>query len=140
MTDVWLYHTDDGGEIEAVNGTVTMKNTPETAVYLCLFGGNAQDPGGADTTLQWWGNTIEADPLKRYRSKTQYLLRSLPAIPANLPRIRTAVEQDLDPLVVTEVLTDLEVAVSIPRLNTVRIAISSTMGEIVIVSPWEVTA
>lgn len=140
MTDVLIYQTDDGGEIEAVNCTVTLTNTPETAVYLRLFGGNEDDPGYADKRLQWWGNYIERDPQKHYRSRTQHLLRSLPAIPYNLTRVKSAVEWDLKPLVDTEVIVDPVITVSIPRLNTISIVIDSIAGPIVIVHPWEITS
>ena len=43
--DVLLYHTPDGGEIEMVNGLVTMSGGLETMAYLCLFGGNEEDDG-----------------------------------------------------------------------------------------------
>jgi hypothetical protein len=138
LTDVLLFQTPDGGEITVENGTTTMTDGPATAVYLAAFGGNEYDPGESDTTLEWWGNKIETDTLKHYRSRTQYLLRNIPAIPANLPRIQAAFEQDIAPLVETEVLVDPVVSVSIPRLNTVRIVLDTPTGPLVIVSPWEV--
>jgi hypothetical protein len=137
LTDVYLYQTDDGGTINVTNGTTQMTDGPESAVYLALFGGNDSDPGEADTTLEWWGNKIETDTEKHYRSRTQYLLRSLPAIPANLPRVKSAVTQDLADLVSTEVLVDPAISVTIPRLNTVRIVVDSPVGPLVIISPWE---
>jgi hypothetical protein len=133
-----LFQTDDGGEVTVTNGTMVMTDGPATAVYLALYGGNADDPAEADTTLEWWGNKIEVDTQKHYRSRTQHLLRALPAIPANIPRVRSAVEQDIADLVATEVLVDPEITVTIPRLNTVRIVIDTTTGPLVIVSPWEV--
>jgi hypothetical protein len=138
LTDVLLYQTDNGGTILVENGTTTMTDGPATAVYLSAWGGNEYDPGESDTTLEWWGNKIETDTLKHYRSRTQYLLRNIPAIPANLPRIKAAFEQDIAALVETEVLVDPVVTVSIPRLNTVRIVLDTPTGPIVIVSPWEV--
>jgi hypothetical protein len=138
LTDVLHFQTPDGGEITVENGTTTMTDGPATAVYHSAFGGNEDDPGEGDTTREWWGNKIETDTLKHYRSRTQYLLRNIPAIPANLPRIQAAFEQDIAALVETEVLVDPVVTVSIPRLNTVRIVLDTPTGPIVIVSPWEV--
>lgn len=137
MTDVYIYQTDDGGTVNVNNGTAQMTDSPASAVYLALFGGNEDDPAESDTSRQFWGNTIEVDTQKHYRSKTQHLLQRLPAIPANIPRIKAAVEQDIADLVDTEVLVDPEVTVTIPRLNTVRIVLDSATGPLVIVSPWE---
>ena len=54
--DVLLTHTDDDGDIEVLNGLVTMAGGLETAVYLSLFGANEHDPGGLDSPQQYWGN------------------------------------------------------------------------------------
>jgi hypothetical protein len=133
-----MFQTVDGGEVTVTNGTMVLTDGPATAVFLALYGGNEDDPAEADVSLEWWGNKIETDVQKHYRSRTQYLLRALPAIPANLPRVKSAVEQDIADLVATEVLVDPEVTVIIPKLNTVHITIDTATGPLVIVSPWEV--
>src|SRR5688572_30669781 len=97
MSDIRLFHDDDGGDIEYVNGQAVMSDGLETAVYLSLWGGNEQDSGGDETErLQWWGNQGELIESRKYRSETQNLLRSIPAIPVNLLRIQDAVEHDLE--------------------------------------------
>lgn len=97
MTDIALFHTADGGEVEIVNGEIALDHTPRTAVYLSMFGGNDQD-GGTQATehLQWWGNLIEPETTRRYRCETQHILRALPAVSANLPRVSDAVKRDLE--------------------------------------------
>ena len=122
MTDVLLYQTDDGGDLTAVNGQIEMSGGLATSVYLCLFGGNEQDSGGDDTRLQWWGNIGEI-PDQQYRSETQYLLRSIPAIPANLTRVQRAAERDLQSLVSVGAATAVSVSVSMPGLNRIAIIV-----------------
>jgi len=138
MTDVYFHNTEDGGDISMTNDIIDMNAGLETSVYLSLFGGNEDDPGGADESKAWWGNALETDPSKKYRSETQYLLRSIPAVSANLVRIAGAVNRDLAPLVEAGVLVEPEVSVGIPRLNWVGIRIATEVGELVFMEPWEV--
>ena len=124
--DVLLYQTPDNGEINVVDGEVEQSGGLETAAYLSLFGGNEDDPGGSDTTLTWWGNTVERDPVSRYRSETQYLISAIPALPQNLRRIEQAAKRDLQWFLDQNVASGLTVDATIPRLNTVRIVIRIT--------------
>ena len=107
MSDVRLFHTADGGEIDLVpDGTYTeviLDTGLETAVYLSLFGGNEQDPGtvhdDADPEhghqAQWWGNLGE--PLVRMmRSEFGHLVNSLPVLSSNLVRLEQAAVRDLE--------------------------------------------
>lgn len=140
MTDIRLTHTRDGGEVEIVNGRVTMDDGPATAVYLSLFGGNERDGGGEATrALQWWGNLLKEDSARGARSETQHLLRSIPAITANLRRIEDAVVRDLAWLT-DELGAAVKAEVTIPGLNRIRIRVSievdGTTTELAIEEPW----
>ena len=95
----------------------------ETAVYLSLFGGNEDDPAEADTALQWWGNLLETEPERAYRSETQYLVRSLPAIPLNLRRIEQAAARDLQWILDTGVAQSVTIEATIPAVNRVRLGV-----------------
>jgi phage gp46-like protein len=130
VTDVLLRQTNDGGEIVVENGLVLLCDGYETAAYVSLFGGNEDDPGGADTRLQFWGNLIEPDQNAMDRSETQHLLRSIPAVPANLRRIEQAAERDLAWMVQSGVATSVRAEASIPKLHQValRITIQTTTG------------
>lgn len=121
MTDVLLRQADDGGEITLQGGLMLLSDGLETAVYLSLFGGNEDDPGDVDSPLQWWGNLLEAEPERSYRSETQYLLKSLPAIPANLRRIEQAAARDLQWMLDTDNAQSITVEATIPALNRVQI-------------------
>lgn len=132
MTDVRLYQTDDGGEIDYVNGQAVMSDGLGTAGYLSLFGGNEEDSGlEADDLKQWWGNFSEVEPEKRYRSETQYLLNTLPLTPNALPRIEDAAKRDLAWLVDTGILSDIVVSARIPALNRIAIEVYNQLGETV---------
>lgn len=129
MTDVLLRQTNDGGDITAEAGLLAMSDGLETAAYLSLFGGNEQDPGDADSAESWWGNVGELEPARQYRSETQYLLRSLPAVPANLRRIEEAAERDLEWMLDSGIAKSIAVSASIPELNRVRVDVIITAAK-----------
>lgn len=131
MTDVHHFIDDDGdgGNIEVVAGQVTLSDGLVPFVTLSLFGGNERDPGGGDERFEWWGNKLEEDESKKYRSRTQHLLRSLPLVPSNLRRIEDAVLSDLASLVEVDVATKIAVVATIPALNTVRIEASVQVND-----------
>lgn len=123
MTDVLLYQTNDNGEIEIESGLVTLTPGLDTAAYLSLFGGNWKDDGSQNNRETWWGNLDEAEPAKRYRSETQYLLGTLPATSGNLRRIEDAATRDLKWLLDEAVASSLTVSASLIGLNRVKIDI-----------------
>ena len=43
--DVLLFQTIDDGNVEVINGIITMSGGLDTAAYLSLFGGNEEDDG-----------------------------------------------------------------------------------------------
>lgn len=129
MTDVRLLQTNDGGEIEIKNGLVTMSDGLYEAVYLSCFGGNERDSGLDGDRYQWWGNIGEPVSARRYRAETQHLLRSMPAIPANLKRVQEAAERDLTWMVETRLATLVSALASMPALSRVRLRINVIIGD-----------
>lgn len=120
--DVVLYNTADGGEIVCEGGIVALDPGIESAVYNSLFGGNEDDTGDDDgEPNQWWGNVIETDENKLLRSRTQHLLRSMPATSGNLRLVEDAVAQDLEWMVKTELASFVGAFASMPALNKVQI-------------------
>lgn len=129
--DIKLFQTPNNGDIDVVNGVVTMSGGLETMAYLCLFGGNSDDAAGDDTSFSWWGNTIEDRPERTIRSETQYLLGLLPAIPANLVKIEAAVKRDLQVFINQKIASEIQVNVSMPGTKKVQIDISiQAIGEL----------
>jgi phage gp46-like protein len=124
MTDVLLRQTNDGGDIIAQAGLLQMSEGLETAAFLSMFGGNEQDAGDSDSAEQWWGNIGETETARTYRSETQFLIKSLPAIPANLLRIEQAAERDLAWMIEAEVAKSIAVAARIPELNRVVVDVT----------------
>ncbi len=122
--DVVLYQSIDDGEIEVVNGVVTMDGGLQTSVYNSLFGGNMEDDGLADNAFNWWGNMLEIDPDEQLRSETQNILRSIPATAVNLLRIQAAVLRDLQWMITKKVANEIDAAVSIPALNKIKIVVT----------------
>jgi phage gp46-like protein len=123
--DVLLCQTNNDGDISVVDGTMTMTPSFETAVYLSLFGGN-EDDDATDGTLafNWWGNIDEVVVERRYRSRTQNLLQSLPPTSQNLLKLEDAVLQDLQWFEDLSVASELTAIASIPELNKLRIDIT----------------
>lgn len=121
--DVLLFQGNDNGDIIVEDGLVRMSGGLETAVYLSLFGGQEQDDGRESNPLNWWGNLGEV-PERQYRSETQYLLRSLVAIPANLRRLEDAARRDLAWMLSTGAALEIVIGASMPELNRVRLTIN----------------
>ncbi len=124
--DVLLYQTNDNGEINLNDGQIEMNGGLETAVYNSIFGGNEDDDGSKENLLEWWGNKLETDPVRKIRSETQNLLRSIPATSSNLIRIEDAVKRDLNWFIMEKVASTVEAVASIPAAN--RVAISVTIN------------
>lgn len=122
ISDILLFQTNDGGDINIDNGRVKTTAGLETAVYLSLFGGNDDDSGIGNNLTQWWGNVNEPI-LQTYRSQTQFILKSIPLISGNLARIRDAVNNDLSWLVETEIASSIMVELFIEAVNKLRIEI-----------------
>lgn len=134
--DIKLFQTDDDGEISVAGGVVAMNGGLETMAYLCLFGGNQDDDGADGNPRTWWGNLAENETERHYRSETQYLLRSIPATSANLRRIEDAVRRDLKSFLTAGIATEIEVSVTVPELNRVKINIDINQENFEFVENW----
>lgn len=127
MSDVLITIDAGGGDMEVLNGAVTMTDSLETAVGILLFGGNVADDGTKATeSLQWWGNVIERDPSKRIRSRTQAIIRSLPLIPRTLSRIDDAAAADLAVLSEEGIAKSIAVGTTIVNARAVRVSVQIT--------------
>lgn len=128
---VKLFQTLDDGEINVVDGIVEMEGGFGTMAYLCLFGGNVDDPGGDDKSKSWWGNSIEKQPERLIRSETQHLLEMLPAIPANLIQLRDAALRDLSVFLSENIASEVTVEVTMTGLNRIHFSgVINAFGEL----------
>lgn len=109
--DVKIFNNLDGGEIEENSGVIAMDDGFSSSVYLSLFGG--------DEDGEWWGNNKEIELI----SKTQITLKSLPAIPSNLNKIKDAILYDLAWVISDKIADKISVALSMPALNSIIIQI-----------------
>jgi phage gp46-like protein len=147
MSDVLLFHTADGGELEIIGGEPTMADGFLSAVYLSLFGGNEDDSGRtSDVRRQWWGNFSESDPAKRYRSETQNLLIALAPTSANLRKLEAAAAADCAWLTSGGYMREVRVAASLPSINELGLSVTlvTASGEQInlprILQPWRKAA
>jgi len=134
--DVFIFHTLDGGDIKNArlivgprggfygDGVIEMTTNFDSMVYLTLYGGNVDDPGGDDKTKQWWGNFTEPDPAKHYRSEFQFIIDGLPASSSNLLLLEQAATRDLEKAFVqTKIADTVKVTATIPKRNQVSFLI-----------------
>jgi hypothetical protein len=121
--DVDLFQTVDDGDISVTGGITRMTGRLATAAYLAMFGGNEDDPGGGDTTYQWWGNIGETDPAKTYRSETQYLLRNMPNTSENRIKLEQAVLRDLEFFKDIDTASSIQVQTIVPQRNRIDITV-----------------
>lgn len=121
--DVWIFQTDDGGDIEIEAGTVTLRPGLGSAAYLSLFGGNIEDDGRPSNPLRWWANLSENEESRQYVGRLETALTTLAPVPFNLLRYEDAAKQDLKWLLSDKVASSVSVTASIPALNSVRILV-----------------
>ncbi len=134
MSDVLLFQTPDDGDVSIDGGEFQLTDGLETAVYLSLFGGNWQDDGAEGNPLQWWGNSGVVDPDQRQRSRTQYLLQSLPATSGNLKRVEDAAVADLAWLPDQYAVT---ISTSMPARNKVQFVVQINDTTVTLLEDWE---
>jgi phage gp46-like protein len=125
--DVLLFQTINDGDITITDGITQLTGGFDTAFYLSLFGGNFEDDGTQDNPLTWWGNLLENEPEGKYVSRTQNLLRGLPATSGNLRRVEEAARRDLQWFLDTGIATSVIIEASIPEYGKVEIAGSITV-------------
>lgn len=84
--DTLFYTTTDGGEIIVSDGLTDMTQAYESAITLCLGGGNIEDANTVETKkYEWMGNEDEIDEY-RLRSRFNNIISSGRAITSQLIR------------------------------------------------------
>lgn len=121
--DVFLFQTPDNGDIEVIDGRVTLSAGLDTASYLSLFGGNLADDGSQNNQFNWWGNLSEPDPSFHYRSELQHLVGTIPATSGNLKRLADAAARDLKWLTDVGAAEKIETTATLTGLNCVSLKV-----------------
>ncbi len=120
MTDILLFQSPNGGDIQYIGGQPTTTDGLETYVYLSLFGGNESG--------EWWGNAGE--PVEnQYTGELQGLLLTLPPTSGNLRRIEQAAERDLQPMIAANLADSADATAYLPAINTLQIDVDVQIGE-----------
>lgn len=123
--DVLMFNTQDGGEIDFVNGQPEMTVDFRTMMFLCLFGGDLKDDGLEGNKKTWWGNYNENNPDRRYISRFQNLaMTGLPLTSGNLRRFEDAALADLEIFKKEKIATEVTAIASIPARNRLNLAVS----------------
>ncbi len=121
--DVLLFQTADGGDVSIDDGITRMSQGFDVASYLSLFGGNEA------TSNAWWGNNIGGPVTHHYVSETGLLLKSVPATSNNLRRVEDAVIRDLSWMITEKIVNTVDVSVTIPKINSVKITINIDVND-----------
>jgi len=118
VIDILLIDTLNGGDITFDdNSNLQMTRGLDTAVYLCLFGGNLEDDGSAATDkLQWWGNDGEPED-KHFRSRFQNLLRGQPYNSSIRVKLEEAAKYDIKKGIPQASKIDVDISSSVKRLD-----------------------
>lgn len=125
--DALLLHTLDGGDVRITQGDPTRSGGLHNAVYLSLFGGNDTDTGLADDRQQWWGDTLDTDPMYQYRGRTAYLLRTLPSTGPTLVAVESAAADDLAWMVELGLADSVEVVSRVVAPKQLELAVTTTV-------------
>lgn len=144
MIDVKLISTPDGGDIDTSGGGIALDYSVETAIQLSVEGGNFDDSGdAADAPKQWWGNYATNDEAEWLRSRTQAVLRQLPATLANLKAVTEAVLLDIAWMANGVVFDSVKAGSQLIGRNRVQVNLDTTQnGKTVryaIRAPWSHT-
>lgn len=110
MPDVYLYQSPDDGEINIENGSVELQESPSSAAYISLFGGNVN--GSA-----WWG---DADMV----SATQEFIDKYAPTSGNLRKLEEAVKSDLAWMTQSPYGWAVDASASMESVNRVNIVVT----------------
>jgi hypothetical protein len=118
--DVLIFQGVDDGDIESVDGIITMTAGLESMYYLILVGGNENDINTPDTKhLEWLGN--EDEPVERqYRGRVQALLNGMPITSGTMQTLKDACIDDLS-VGFGDLITALDCTVYALSTNRVKI-------------------
>lgn len=133
MTDVRLFQTVDGGNINFQNGNPDMAAVEvETAAYLSMFGGNHGDNGtDATKSKQYWGNLTETEPSRQYRGETAERILGSTNLATDVLDIEEHARRDLRWFLDTGLADSVEVSAFVPTYNTIDISSDITIGDTV---------
>lgn len=114
MTDVLLQQTQDGGEISFdALGNLNLTETPETSVYLSLFGGG-----------NWWADIDEPDSNLKLTGEFGQLVKTIPPSSSNLIKVEQAALRDLQWLINVGAASSIAVSAMLAPNNILEITIN----------------
>lgn len=110
MADVYLYQSENDGEININNGTIELVESPSAAAYISLFGGRIDGKS-------WWG---DADMI----SLTQQFIDKYAPTSSNLVKLEEYVKTDLKWMTQSPYNWTVSASASMESLNRVNIAVT----------------
>jgi len=124
MSDILLFQTDDGGEIELINGFVTLTDDLQTAAYISLFGGET-----------WFGNELQETDAAKIQSTTGKAINETPPGSGGLLIIEDAVRADLAWLVTENLASSVDAEATLTGSTLdLEVSIEYDTGETVVLN------
>lgn len=118
--DVYLFNTNDGGEISIENGQPLIDGGLENAAYISLF-----------SNFNWWGNDIASDD-EQLDSQFETILDRTLSNQTRLDAIEFA-KQALQWMIDIKVAREINIEATIPRVEVLAIDIKITQPDFTII-------
>jgi hypothetical protein len=128
MSDLVIYETGNGGDIQLSGNDLELSDGLYSRVYLAWFGGNPEaattgDEPEGEQKLDWWGNSLlfPSNPNNQYNSRLEQALKNTELNSAGRLSIQEVAKKDVEFL---NELGDVTVEVSIVGINHVKIVLA----------------
>lgn len=129
-TDILIYETGSGGEMDIQNNDLAFAETLYQQAYIALFGGNVESNTKtnvlfSEERFDYWANSLlwQDDTVKQFNSNTERVLNTTALNSSGRLTILRAVEQDLDYM---RAIVNLSIEVELPETDKVRIIVTFT--------------
>jgi len=121
-----IYEDGNGGQLLLQNNDIAQTESLSTLAYLLMFGGNVEgltkkENNVGELSLDWWGNNKNTNSSTWINSETEKTLRGIALSSGSRSIITDSVKKDITSL---EEYGEVEVEVTLPRLNRVQITIT----------------
>lgn len=122
--DVLLVGTEGEGNIVLENGLVQDCRDFSTAVYLSLFGGNADDDAGRSEKT-WWGDLVPGTKENEKLVSTFYAIANgLPLNSNNIKKAASAAKDDLAWMVKEGIADDIDIVLFAENAKRVELKVT----------------
>ena len=112
--DLFLFQTNDGGEISVKNGEPVMDGGLQTAMYLSLFGDFIDEKIKSKLEIakkEWWGNEY-LDEVEQLKSEFYSFIKGKPKSVQNILKAEELAKKDLQWFIDTDIADEIVVDIT----------------------------